>query len=297
MSRALITGCNGQMGRAVMHALSQSQHSYQGVDRQSCDITDRTQVFSTLATHRPEFVINCAAMTNVDQCESTPELAVAPNRDGPAFLAEACAHLGIALIHLSTDYVFGQDFGRPFVETDAPAPINHYGASKAQGEAGIIDRLEQHIILRTSWVYSENSSNFFMTMMKLAGTREQLAVVTNEQSCPTYAAELASLIVHILDQKDQSKAHWGVFHACGSQSVSRFGFAQAIMKARQEAGLKVPELVPVSQADFGAPALRPVYSVMDCTKLKAVYGFEFNDMTDIIPELVTEMAARDQAWT
>jgi dTDP-4-dehydrorhamnose reductase len=290
MSSILIIGSQGQMGLALQAALERSKHAVVALDRHACEISNRAKVIDSVNAYRPDFVVNTAAMTVVDRSEVAPALAYAINRDGPAHLAEACAQFGARLIHLSTDYVFGQPIGRPFVESDLAAPLNVYGASKAAGEAAIVNRLDNHLILRTSWVYGQHSQNFFMTMMRLAETHETIKVVSDEQSCPTYANDLAELIVHIVDHEHTGAKHRGILHACGTQSASRLDFARAIMAARGQAGLKVANLVPTTQKAFAAPALRPINSTLDCHALQLAYGRTLRGFGAVLPALVQQIA-------
>jgi dTDP-4-dehydrorhamnose reductase len=290
MSRIVITGSQGQLGRALQTALAGAPHTCIALDRQSCDIASRSHVVETLHALQPEYVINTAAMTQVDLAETEPDAAFTINRDGPAHLAEACAQIGASLVHVSTDYVFGHPIGRPFVETDPIEPLNVYGASKAAGEIAVADRLENHLILRTSWVYSHISQNFFMMMMRLADTRETIRVVRDEQSCPTFAPDLAALIVKLVGDEEEGLRMKGILHACGRHSVSRFEYACAIMEARAQLGLKVAALEPTTQAAFGATAARPVNSTLDCHALESVFGYTLQGVRDVLPSLVSQIA-------
>lgn len=293
MSRVLLLGAGGQVGQAIS-----AQHAAFGLDvsalsRHACDIANPTEIGAVFERVQPNIVINAAAMTAVDLAESQKDSALAINRDGPAHLARACLSQGAALIHLSTDYVFGEAPGRPLRESDPVGPLNFYGHSKAAGEDEIRNSLPRHVILRTSWVFGAKGTNFFQTIMRLAETKPSLHVVSDEHSCPTYAEDLAAAICQIAQKIAVDDAHWGTYHACGLDGVSRLEFAQIIMAARHECGLKVAEIFPTTQTAFNAPAMRPKDSRMDCNALKTRYGIVLPGVRDRLPPLVKKLNASD----
>jgi dTDP-4-dehydrorhamnose reductase len=278
------------MGRAILDFATAQGINAIGLKRDACDITNPLHLNVLLASHRPDIVINCAAFTAVDAAETQIDAAFAVNRDGASNIALACRSIEAVLIHLSTDYVFGNGGQSARVEADPIGALNVYGASKAAGEAAIERALERHLILRTSWIYGPQSANFFATIMNLAEKRDAVSVVTDEYACPTYAPSLAEVVVGICQMLSQNnnKAEWGILHACGTQAVSRFEFAQKIMNVRASLGLKAAQLSPTTQAAFGAPAHRPNRSHLDCSSLKKAYGYALPSLDDILPTLVRE---------
>ena len=178
--KILTYGAGGQLGRELMrqgHVLSLDIH---GVAYPQTDISEISQVESVFAACHPDLVINAAAYTNVDRAESEPELAMAINKDGPANLGSVCAENKIPLIHISTDYVFDGMKGAPYRETDPVSPLGVYGRSKAAGESAVRAMIDEHIILRTAWLYSSHGHNFVKTMLKLAAEKEEIRVVSDQ---------------------------------------------------------------------------------------------------------------------
>ena len=192
--RLLVTGSNGQVGHAIAALARQRQMDVRAFDRSGLDITDAKAVEAAVADAsgaEPLVVLNAAAYTAVDRAESEPEAAFAVNRDGPRYLAEACERHGAVLVHFSTDYVFDGMKGAPYLEGDAPNPLNVYGESKWAGEEAVRQRLERHAVIRTAWVFSARGSNFVRTMWRLAHEREVLRVVADQTGHPTWAGHLA----------------------------------------------------------------------------------------------------------
>lgn len=267
----LVIGKTGQVARALdMKGFGDVPHVALG--REAADLSSPEMLAQAFATHRPRLVVNAAAYTAVDRAESEPELAYAVNRDGPARLAELCAAAGIPLIHLSTDYVFDGTKPSPYVEDDPIAPLGVYGASKAEGEAMLRDRLAEHVILRTSWVYSATGSNFVKTMLRLGEQRDELAVVDDQIGAPTAADDIATAIAEIARRLLDGTGEFGTFHMTGTGETSWYGFAKEIFAQTLKDGRKVPVLRPIPTKDYPTPAHRPANSRLDCAKLEKTYG-------------------------
>jgi dTDP-4-dehydrorhamnose reductase len=289
----LILGANGQMGQACLTALGTRGYEVIGLSKEACDITQSPALDRAFTTFRPDIVINTAAFTNVDACETASEYAHAINATAPGLIAQTCARRGATLIHVSTDYVFGDTDGAtpPHDETALPAPLNIYGHSKLAGEIAVRDALEHHIILRTSWVFSPNTQNFLKTMMALSDRLETINVVSDEASCPTFAPDLANAIVAVVEASLSPSPLYGTWHACGSEGVSRLDFAAAIMAARRRAGARTAALEPVTQAQFGAPALRPKDSRLSCDKFSHDFGMTITSFADTLDQAVLALLA------
>jgi dTDP-4-dehydrorhamnose reductase len=264
----LILGGGGQMGTACAAALTASNMNVVALSRSQCDIADMSALDQAFKAHRPDLVINTAAFTAVDACETDKARADQINATAPGHIAQLCAQTGAALIHLSTDYVYGDAGTPPLGEATAPSPLNYYGQSKLAGEEAIRAVLDRHVILRTSWVFSEGSNNFFKTIMTLSDRLPEIKIVSDEASCPTFAPDLADAIAKIAERLIGPAPIYGTWHACGSEGVTRLAFASAIMQARLRAGGKVARLLPITQGEFGAAARRPVDSRMSCAALK-----------------------------
>ncbi len=272
--KILVTGANGQLGRELIHCGPKKDFEILARDRAALDITDPSAVTREVSQSDVSLVVNAAAYTGVDRAESEPELAYGVNRHGPANLASVCAKAGIPLFHISTDYVFDGRKKDSYLETDQISPLGVYGKSKAAGEVEIRNRLREHIIIRTSWLYGVHGHNFVNTMLRLGRQNESVRVVADQFGCPTYAADLAESISAIAAQflKFRQIA-WGTYHYCGKGVTSWHGFAEAIFKlAGQYTSLRVKRVEPISTAEYSTPAQRPAHSVLDCSMLAKEFG-------------------------
>lgn len=241
--------------------------------RRECDIASLSPDFGALGSHRPDIVINAAAYTAVDKAESDREAAFALNAYGPGRLAAFTAAQGIPLIHVSTDYVFDGAGARPYVETDAPAPLNVYGESKLEGERAITRAQSQNIILRTSWLFSAHGSNFVKTMLHLARERDRLRIVADQFGCPTSAHELGTSIWEVarrIGNAGGTFGSWGIYHYAGAGATNWADFADAIFASPQANLADIPFIDRVSADEYPTLAIRPRYSVLDCTKIAAL---------------------------
>jgi dTDP-4-dehydrorhamnose reductase len=273
----MLTGANGQLGwevarRAQAHALS-----LEAADRKRLDITDRQAVLETLATLRPTVVINAAAYTAVDRAEAEPAMAYAVNHDGVAHLAEGCARSGATLLHFSTDYVFDGRKDGAYREEDAVNPLGVYGASKLAGEEAVRQTLPQHLILRTSWVYGVHGHNFVKTMLRMGRERDKLRVVGDQHGSPTYARDLADAALRItrrLIEDPLASDGFGTFHCAGQGQTTWCGFARRIFAivGSGSGRDKMPTVEAITTADYPTIAKRPMNSVLDCDRLRQVYG-------------------------
>src|SRR5690606_33119638 len=205
------------------------------------------------------------AHTAVDQAESEPELAHAINANAPGVLAEEAAALGAPLIHYSTDYVFDGRKASPYVESDATGPLGVYGRSKLAGEEAIRAVGGQHLILRTSWVYSLHGRNFLLTMQRLLQEREELRVVADQVGAPTWAGSIAQASAELIRHWRNGQAGpWGTYHLTGQGETSWFGFAEAITTQLRQQGKACARLAPIASSDYPTPARRPLNSRLDC---------------------------------
>jgi len=256
----LVIGANGMLGRDMMALIGAAAR---GVDIDEIDITSLESTERVIRTLKPETVINCAAYTDVDGCETNVETAMQVNGEGVAHLALATREIGARLVHVSTDYVFDGSKGTPYVEDDAPCPLGVYGESKLAGElnAGFNP---DHLIVRTQWLFGLHGKNFVETMLRLAVEKDEIAVVDDQVGSPTWTVDLAQAVLALL-----KSGHRGIYHAANAGFCSWNGFAQAIF---EEAGLPV-KVHGMTTDELNRPARRPLYSTLDCSKLEQDAGF------------------------
>ena len=268
--KILIYGAGGQLGYELMRQGQALGLDIHGIDYPQTDITDTARIANDFNEFNPELVVNAAAYTNVDGAESEAELAWAINRDGPAHLARRCAEKKIPFIHISTDYVFDGTKKSPYTETDAVSPLGVYGHSKAEGEAVVRTLIDEHIIIRTAWLYGAHGQNFVKTILKLAAEREVIRVVADQYGSPTSAADLAEAIIIISERlRRPSPADWGTYHYCGKGVTSWHAFAESIVAlSRQRGKIKTARVDPITSAEYPTKARRPAYSALDCSLIR-----------------------------
>ncbi|EWY41352.1 dTDP-4-dehydrorhamnose reductase [Skermanella stibiiresistens SB22] len=274
----LVFGHRGQVATALREAVVPAGWTVRTVGRDHVDIVDRAAVAAMVRESGATLVINAAAYTAVDRAESEPDLAFAVNRDGAAHVAEACAAAGVPLIHLSTDYVFdGKSAGHAYRETDPINPLSCYGVSKAAGEQAVRAATDHHAIVRTSWVYGPHGHNFVRTMLSVGEERPEMGIVDDQTGCPTSAADIADALVtmalRILTEPAPAEAGlFGTFHFTGSTRMTWYGLASAVFSLAARHGRGTPGLRPIASLDYPTPAVRPLNSVLDCSRLLSVYG-------------------------
>ena len=269
MRNVLVTGSNGQLASCIKDLAKQYEDlDFIYTDYKELDICDLNQVNTFFKSNKKiDYCINCAAYTAVDKAESDVEKAFEINANGAKNLAVACREFDAILIQISTDFVFDGEKKEPYTETDVAKPIGVYGASKLQGEQEIIKILETYFILRTSWLYSEYGTNFMKTMLKLAETRDEISVVSDQIGSPTYAGDLAAVILKIISSKN---TNFGLYHYSNEGVASWYDFAKTIF----EASHTQIKLNPIKTEAYPTPAKRPFYSVMDKVKIKSILGIE-----------------------
>jgi dTDP-4-dehydrorhamnose reductase len=269
-------GETGQLARELVRAASGlPDFALQPVGRDRADFMHPEQVTAALTgVANVDVVVNATAYTAVDKAEAEPDLARCVNATAVAALAKACASRRVPLIHVSTDYVFDGTKDGTYREDDAPSPLSVYGRTKLEGENAARSAAPQHVIIRTSWLYSAHGINFVKTMLRLGAERDELRVVADQHGAPTSAANLARAILSIADRiaHDNSAGLSGTFHYADAGETTRLQFAQAIFEdAASWANIKA-HIVPAATADFPAPARRPPNSLFDCSKIEKTYG-------------------------
>ncbi|MGR8933308.1 MAG: dTDP-4-dehydrorhamnose reductase [Gammaproteobacteria bacterium] len=266
--RLLLTGCNGQVGSELASRAESGGHEFIATTRETLDITQRAATDSFISEYTPDIVINAAAYTAVDRAEQDADSAFAVNRDGAANLAQACANANTPLLHISTDYVFDGEKHGAYLESDSTNPQGVYGLSKLEGELQIVKALQQHIIMRVSWVFGANGHNFVRTMLRLGQERNELHVVGDQCGGPTWAGDIANTLLTIANAvQDKRFAAWGIYHYSGAPATSWHGFAEAIFDNAERLGMldNKPRVHNIATAEYPTPAKRPKNSVFDCS--------------------------------
>jgi dTDP-4-dehydrorhamnose reductase len=275
--RLVVTGRYGQVARALTEAGSLLGVEVVPIGRPELDLAMPETVHPALAHAEPDIVTNAAAYTAVDQAEREPNEANTINATGAGTVAAAACALGVPIIQLSTDYVFGGDKAAPYVEDDPVAPSTVYGTSKLAGEHAVAVATPNHVILRTAWVYAPYGKNFVRTMLALAATREEVRVVADHHGCPTYAPDLAVAIVaiahNLLKKPDDPKLR-GLFHLAGSGETTWAEFASAIFDFVAANGRRKAVVRPIPSAEYPTAAHRPKNSRLDCSKLARLHGVQ-----------------------
>ena len=274
MRTVLVTGSNGQLGNCIKE-IERNNLNIIYTDYLELDICDLDKVKSFFKSHDPiDYCVNCAAYTAVDNAEKEPEKAYKINALGPKNLALTCELNNTVLIHVSTDFVFDGEKTEPYKETDLPNPLSIYGKTKWEGENFIQQICSKHIIIRTSWLYSLFGSNFVKTMLRLAETNMSLNIVNDQIGTPTNAYDLAGAILNIIDKdsclqkRGESIPFYGTYHYSNEGICSWYDFAKKIFEINN---IQI-DLVPIPTKSYPTPAKRPLYSVLDKTKIKNTFG-------------------------
>ncbi|GAA4326007.1 dTDP-4-dehydrorhamnose reductase [Flaviaesturariibacter amylovorans] len=276
--KILVTGAGGQLGQELQ-ALAERFPTYQFSfhDRSTLDLGDPVRIASVIGAARADYCINAGAYTAVDKAESEPDAAFRVNADGVGALAAACADAGTRLLHLSTDYVFDGSANTPYREEDPTGPIGVYGASKRAGEELCLRVNPDAVIIRTAWVYSAFGHNFVKTMLRLMPQKESLSIVDDQQGCPTYAADLAAALLHII-----GSGTWvpGIFHYSNDGPTTWYRFAAAV---KAHCGFSCV-LRPIATDQYPTPAARPAWSVLDTGKIRNTYGLNIRNWSGCLSE-------------
>jgi dTDP-4-dehydrorhamnose reductase len=289
--RILIVGNAGQLGRELEKIFA-GFGPITAVDRESVDLADAGQTRELVRLAAPDIILNAAAYTAVDRAEQEQSLAYAINEQAPRVLAEEARERNALFVHYSTDYVFNGGKTGLWVETDAPNPLNVYGASKLAGEQAVAAVGGNYLIFRTSWVYGPHGNNFLLTMLRLGRERERLSIVGDQIGAPTTSIELArathAIVTGIVAGRFGSPQQWaGLYHMTCAGQVSWFGFAKAIFaRAGKLPGAKTPALTPIATKDYPTPAARPRNSVLSNAKLLEQFGVQLPPWETALDEVI-----------
>lgn len=279
----LVTGANGQLGNEIRRRSVGSSHHFTFTDVAELDITDAAAVLEMASNTKAEFIINCAAYTNVDKAEDDEQTAHLINCTATANLAAAAKQVGATLIHVSTDYVFDGCGCTPYTEEAAVAPTGAYGRTKLAGEQAVAESGCKHIIIRTAWLYSPFGRNFVKTMRTLTAERELLQVVFDQVGSPTYAGDLADAILQIVEGGTHEA--YGTYHYSNEGVCSWYDFAKEIC----EMSGNVCDIRPCHSDEFPSKVARPHYSVLDKTKIKTTFGISIPHWKESLAVCIKEL--------
>ena len=280
--KVMITGAGGQLGQDMVKAAgARGCHAIPFTSRE-LDITDAAAVRAAVARHRPDALINCAAYNAVDQAESDWQRAFMVNGLGVRNLAIAAGDCSAVLVHYSTDYVFDGEADRPYTIADLPRPISRYGESKLLGEIAVRDLSTRFFLIRTSWVFGTGNNNFARKILEWSRQKEELRVVDDQVSSPTFTRDLARATLDLLPT-----GQYGLYHLTNAGSCSRYGWARRILEAIGWGGT----LVPARTDEFPTPARRPAYSVLDNFGSPEVLGYAMPGWEDATVEYLEALGA------
>jgi dTDP-4-dehydrorhamnose reductase len=295
-SKILVIGRTGQLAHELRRAAWPADFAVDFIERPELDLAQPRELHDFVIAMRPHIVVNAAAYTAVDAAESDPEMTFTVNRDAPAAIADACRELGAPLVHFSTDYVFDGTKPGAYAEDDPVCPLSVYGASKAEADAAIRARLDRHVIVRTSWLYSPVGHNFVKTMLRLGAERDRLGIVDDQRGSPTASADIAKAAIAICAALGNGcEDGFGTFHFCGGGVTSWYGFAQEIFAGAAARGLKTPRIVEAIPTEaYPTPAPRPRNSALDCRKIARVYGIAAPPWRESLAVCLDEIVAAMQ---
>lgn len=283
MLKIALIGSTGMLGIDVNAALKGVNFLVKNYNSKNLNIADTSAVNDAIGSFKPDYILNCAAYTNVDEAETEKEKADAVNNIGVQNLAEASLNTNSRIIHISSDYIFDGSKKSPYVEDDEPNPINEYGLSKLKGENALKNSGASYIILRTSWLYGKNGKNFVNTILKLADSRKKIEVVNDQFGSPTYTKDIAYAISEII-MKDNSKNE--IYHLTNAGHTSWYKFALEIVNVFKRVNC---EIIPVSSDKLVRPAKRPVYSMLDNSKIKEDYSVELRPWKDALKKYCNDI--------
>lgn len=290
----LVSGGNGQLGQELARAAARQGIPTKTLSRAELDIANDTAVAATLADVKPTLIVNAAAYTKVDLAETNVAEARRGNETGPAVLAKACADSHLPMVHISTDYVFDGLKDSAYLETDVVCPIGVYGRTKAAGEQSVRRTLRRHVILRTSWLYSEFGHNFLKKILYLAATRDELRVVDDQRGTPTSAREIADAVLRIMPRLVRGEEVAGTYHFTAEGVTTWHGFASRVVAIAAPLTGRNPQVTPIRTADYLTAAKRPANSQLDCGLFAKVFGFRGLHWTDGVDTVTRALVTSSQ---
>ena len=296
----LLTGATGQVGGELLRVLPELGEVI-APPRSTMDLADPQSIRETIRTVQPRWIVNPGAYTAVDKAESEPDLAYAINAHAVQTIGEEAHAIGAGVIHFSTDYVFSGTGTTPWVETDDPAPVCIYGATKLAGERALAATGAGHMIFRTSWVYGAEGKNFLRTILQLAREREHLRIVGDQYGAPTWSRDLAEMTLQVIGRCEKDAAGKplvdvlsqvsGIYHASGRGETTWHAFAAEAVRLQREKEPDTPfaRIEAITTAEYPTPAKRPANSLLSCKKLHQQFGWRMMDWHESLCEVMEEL--------
>jgi dTDP-4-dehydrorhamnose reductase len=285
----LVTGATGQLGRETLLALQAADKEVTGIGRRDIDFSRPDRVAEGIAAQRADWVINCAAYTQVDKAEEDRQQAFLVNRDSARAVAEGVAAYGGRLLHISTDFIFDGEQSHPYVEDDPANPLGVYGQSKWEGEQAVREVMPDALIVRTAWVYGVHGHNFVKTMLRLAAERDELRVVDDQIGTPAWTADITRALLSLVEANAS-----GLFHFTNEGVASWYDFASEILANAGALGfpLRAKQIVPIPTTDFPLPARRPSYSVLSKVKIRQILDYPIPHWRHSLRAMMTVLQER-----
>lgn len=286
--KILVTGATGQLGREAVLAFGREGHDVTGIGRKELDLAGGGDVAAGIEAHRADWILNCAAYTQVDRAEQEPEAAFAVNRDAARAIAIGARRAGSRLLHLSTDFVFGGDQGRAYLETDNADPCSVYGQSKWQGEQAVREVDSHALILRTGWVYGVHGNNFVTTMLRRMAEMEEIRVVDDQIGTPTWTADIVRAMLVLMEQDAG-----GTYHFSNEGVASWYDLAQAIYAFATSSGgrVRTERVRPIPGSQWPCAARRPAFSVLNKEKIRPLLGYDIPHWRDSLQRMLRDMTS------
>jgi dTDP-4-dehydrorhamnose reductase len=271
--KLLVTGASSQVGSALCARALSAGMSVVWFDDSILSSLQLETIQTAIASYKPDYVVNTVSYSVVDLAQDNPQKNHVANHDVAMVLAQACHGLDLPLLHLSSDYVFNGDQRTPYKEDSYAAPVNRFGEAKLAAEQAIKKHCPQHIILRVGWIFSAKGNNFVLRTLRQLQEKHHVKAVSDQQGCPTYASDVASVLIAIIQQLECDINVWGTYHYSGAEVTTWKGFAEAILAAAKKHGVTQVETIDaVTSLEWPANAPRPAYSVLDCTKILSTFG-------------------------